>query len=209
MSATTTQLLSSGQIYKLRYDTIPVKSASANVSFYTSDSKMPNFELWHCCRKWAIYCAVIVKAKYIREGQTLISVISSALVQVQLCLSQDLLSWGTADLGWGDGISVPPDRGAWEPELCVRCIGLTAGRGRPCVSSVSVVIGSAANQTACSTGSVFGFSGCETNKWPLSAVEIKNAWIYTPSSHAPSWQGRLHYTCNTAELHLSGSWLSG
>jgi len=45
MSATTTQLLSSGQFYRLRYDTIPVKSGSANISFYTSNSKMPNFEL--------------------------------------------------------------------------------------------------------------------------------------------------------------------
>ena len=32
MSATTTQLLSSGEFCKLRYDAIPVKSASANVS---------------------------------------------------------------------------------------------------------------------------------------------------------------------------------
>jgi hypothetical protein len=54
MSATTTQLLSSGEFCKLRYDTTPVKSASANVSFYTSNSKMSNFELWHTCRKWAI-----------------------------------------------------------------------------------------------------------------------------------------------------------
>ena len=54
MSATTTQLLSSGEFCKQRYDTIPVKSASANVSFYTSNSKMPNFGLWHSCRKWAI-----------------------------------------------------------------------------------------------------------------------------------------------------------
>jgi hypothetical protein len=45
MSATTTQLLSSGEFYKLRYDTIPVESASANVSFYASSSKRPNFEL--------------------------------------------------------------------------------------------------------------------------------------------------------------------
>jgi hypothetical protein len=45
MSATTTQLLSSGEFYKLRFDTILVKSASANVSIYTSNSKMPNFEL--------------------------------------------------------------------------------------------------------------------------------------------------------------------
>jgi hypothetical protein len=45
MSATTTQLLSSGEFCELRYDTLPVKSASANVSFYTSNSKMPNFEL--------------------------------------------------------------------------------------------------------------------------------------------------------------------
>jgi hypothetical protein len=37
MSATTTQLLSSGEFCKLRYDTMPVKSASANVSFYTNN----------------------------------------------------------------------------------------------------------------------------------------------------------------------------
>ena len=40
-----TQLLSSGEFYKLPYDTIPVKSAPANVSFYTNKSKMPNLEL--------------------------------------------------------------------------------------------------------------------------------------------------------------------
>jgi hypothetical protein len=45
MSATKTQLLSSGEFCELRYDTIPVKSASANVSFYINNSKMPNFEL--------------------------------------------------------------------------------------------------------------------------------------------------------------------
>jgi hypothetical protein len=45
MSATTTQLLSSGEFYKLRNDTIPVKSASANISLYTNDLKIPNFEL--------------------------------------------------------------------------------------------------------------------------------------------------------------------
>jgi len=45
MSAMMTLLLSSGQFCKLRYDTIPAKSASANVSFYTNNSKMPNFEL--------------------------------------------------------------------------------------------------------------------------------------------------------------------
>jgi len=39
------QLLSSDEFCKLRYDTIPVKTASANVSFYTNYSKMPNFEL--------------------------------------------------------------------------------------------------------------------------------------------------------------------
>jgi hypothetical protein len=44
MSATATQLLSSGEICKLRYDIIPVKSASANVSFNMNNSKMPNFE---------------------------------------------------------------------------------------------------------------------------------------------------------------------
>jgi len=43
MTATTTQLLSSGEFCKLRYEAIRVKSASANVSFYTNNSKMPNF----------------------------------------------------------------------------------------------------------------------------------------------------------------------
>jgi len=45
MGATTTQLLSSGEFCKLRYDTMLVKSASANISFYTNNSKMSNFEL--------------------------------------------------------------------------------------------------------------------------------------------------------------------
>ena len=45
MSATTTQLLSSGEFCKLRYVTIPVKNATANVSFYTNNSKMQNFQL--------------------------------------------------------------------------------------------------------------------------------------------------------------------
>ena len=44
-TAMTTQLLSSGEFCKLHYDAIPVKSASANVSFYINNSKMPNFEL--------------------------------------------------------------------------------------------------------------------------------------------------------------------
>jgi len=44
MNAKMTQLLSGGEFCELRYDTIPVKSASANVSFYTNKSKMPNFE---------------------------------------------------------------------------------------------------------------------------------------------------------------------
>jgi hypothetical protein len=43
MRAAMTQLLSSGEFCKLRRDTIPVKSTSANVSFYTNNSKMPNF----------------------------------------------------------------------------------------------------------------------------------------------------------------------
>jgi hypothetical protein len=43
MSATTTQLLSSGEFCKLRYDTETVKSASANVSFYISNSKTQKF----------------------------------------------------------------------------------------------------------------------------------------------------------------------
>jgi len=44
MSATTTQPLSNGEFCKPCYDTIPVRSASANISFYTNNSKMPNFE---------------------------------------------------------------------------------------------------------------------------------------------------------------------
>jgi len=45
MSATTTKLLTSGEFCNLHYDTITVKRAPANVSFYTNNSKMPNFEL--------------------------------------------------------------------------------------------------------------------------------------------------------------------
>ena len=45
MIATTTQLLSSGEFCKLRYDTMPVKSASEIVSFYTNNTKLTNFEL--------------------------------------------------------------------------------------------------------------------------------------------------------------------
>jgi hypothetical protein len=45
MSPTTTQLFSSSVICKLRYNTILVKHASANVSFYTGNSKMLNFDL--------------------------------------------------------------------------------------------------------------------------------------------------------------------
>jgi hypothetical protein len=51
MNATMTHLLSRGEFCEQRYDTIPVKRASANISFYTNNSKMPNFELWHSCRK--------------------------------------------------------------------------------------------------------------------------------------------------------------
>jgi hypothetical protein len=43
MSATTTQLLSSGEFCKQRYDTKPVESACANVSFYTNNSKNAKF----------------------------------------------------------------------------------------------------------------------------------------------------------------------
>ena len=39
MGATTAQLLSSGEFYKLHYDTAPVKSASADVSLCTNNSK--------------------------------------------------------------------------------------------------------------------------------------------------------------------------
>jgi len=45
MTATTIQLLSGGEFCKQRFDTIPVKSTSADVSFYTNNSKTPNFDL--------------------------------------------------------------------------------------------------------------------------------------------------------------------
>jgi len=43
--ATKTQLPSSGEFCKLRYDTIPVKRVSANASFYTNNSKKPNCQM--------------------------------------------------------------------------------------------------------------------------------------------------------------------
>ena len=55
MSAMMTQSLSSGEFCKPRYDTMPVKIASANIPFYTDNSKMPNLELRHACRKRAKY----------------------------------------------------------------------------------------------------------------------------------------------------------
>jgi len=45
MSATTTQLLSSGQFCKLRYDTVPVKSASAN---FFSIPKTQKCQIFSC-----------------------------------------------------------------------------------------------------------------------------------------------------------------
>jgi len=45
MGGTMTQLLSSGEFCKLRYGTIPFKSVSANVSFCTNTSIIPNFDL--------------------------------------------------------------------------------------------------------------------------------------------------------------------
>jgi hypothetical protein len=45
MGSTTSQLLSIGYFYKLRYDTKPVKSASADLSFCAINSKIPHFEL--------------------------------------------------------------------------------------------------------------------------------------------------------------------
>jgi len=58
-----TQLLSSGEFCKLRYDTIRVKSASANVSLYTNNSKIPKFEFWRSCRKWAIVLYFVLEGK--------------------------------------------------------------------------------------------------------------------------------------------------
>jgi len=43
MSATTTQLLSSGEFCKLRYDTIPVEGATVSISICTNNSKSLEF----------------------------------------------------------------------------------------------------------------------------------------------------------------------
>jgi hypothetical protein len=43
MSATTTQLPSSGEFCRLRYETVPDKNAPANISFYTNNSKKSKF----------------------------------------------------------------------------------------------------------------------------------------------------------------------
>jgi len=43
MIATTTQLLPSGEFCELRYGTVPVESASENVSSYTNNSKNAKF----------------------------------------------------------------------------------------------------------------------------------------------------------------------
>ena len=77
MSATATQLFSSGEVCNLRYDTTPVKIASANVYFYTSNnSKMPNFELWYSCHKLATFnlCAEHGSSILLREPGTLLPV---------------------------------------------------------------------------------------------------------------------------------------
>ena len=49
----------------VRY-TITFKSVSSNVSFYTNNPKMPNFELWLSCRKWAIKHIVTRKPVFIK-----------------------------------------------------------------------------------------------------------------------------------------------
>ena len=54
MSVTTIKLLSSGELCNLPNDTIPVKSASANVSFYTNNSNMRNFKLGQYSPRGAI-----------------------------------------------------------------------------------------------------------------------------------------------------------
>jgi len=64
MSDTSTKLVSNGQFCKMRYDTVPVKSVSANVYFYSNNSKMRNFELWHSCRKRTICSHMIYLTIY-------------------------------------------------------------------------------------------------------------------------------------------------
>jgi hypothetical protein len=64
-----TQLLSSGEFSKLRYDIIPVKNASANVSFYINNSKkIPKFWLVTLLSQmslmfWYIFCCFHRRAK--------------------------------------------------------------------------------------------------------------------------------------------------
>jgi len=67
MSAKRTQPRSSGEFCILRYDTIPAKIAFVNVSFYTNNSKMPNFNLWQSYRRWAKYTTNL--GQYHTSGQ--------------------------------------------------------------------------------------------------------------------------------------------
>jgi hypothetical protein len=71
--------------YKLYYDTIPVKSASANFFFYTNKLKMPNFELWHSCRKWAIFCRNYNQRQNVKYTQLLAADARSA-TQIRQCV---------------------------------------------------------------------------------------------------------------------------
>ena len=86
MSATTTQLLSSGEFCELRYATIPVKSAPKNVSFYTSNSKMP---ILSCDTLVANkrYVKIILKVSYFifRPFSKVWIIISSLLYDKTVC----------------------------------------------------------------------------------------------------------------------------
>jgi len=89
MSAMMSKLLTSSEFCKLRYDTIPVKSASANVSFYTNNSKMPNFELWHSCRKWVIIPPK--NCKNVCQGNIYIYIYIYIEIAYALCIHKNMI----------------------------------------------------------------------------------------------------------------------
>ena len=83
MSATTTQLLSSGEFCELRYDTIPVKSASANVSFYTSNSKNAKF----------LSCDTLVaNDRYVIKGAVMAHFLNNVAIQKSFILMLGVLT---------------------------------------------------------------------------------------------------------------------
>jgi len=68
MSATTTQLLSSGEFCKLHYDTIPVRSAFANFFFIPITQKC---QILSCdalvANEWHAFQFIIDQSSYLRR----------------------------------------------------------------------------------------------------------------------------------------------